>query len=99
LVVSGNSQPKVLGTYKSMRVFVADPDNKFLANFLLEILLAEICSQKLFMNQKVKHHRFLNYLWLLHTSKFDIGSLIKDRIRIWIRSQTSRSGSATLVLL
>jgi hypothetical protein len=46
------------------------------------------------MDQKVKQHRFLKYLWLLHTpKKVDTESFIKARIRIRIRSQTSGSGS------
>jgi hypothetical protein len=43
------------------------------------------------MNQKVKQQRFLKYLRLLHIKKVDVGSIIKARI--WIRSQTSESGS------
>jgi hypothetical protein len=41
------------------------------------------------MNQKVKQQRFLKYLWLLHTKKVYIGSFIKARLRIRVRSQAS----------
>jgi hypothetical protein len=57
------------------------------------------------MNQKVKQHRFLKYLRLLHTLKKLTESIIKARIRI--RPKRSRSdqkgldpngsGSATLI--
>jgi hypothetical protein len=63
-----------------------DPDpNKFSANFSLIFFY--------FMNQKVKRHRFLKYIFMTftHTKKVDTESFIRARIRI--RSQTSGSGS------
>jgi hypothetical protein len=45
------------------------------------------------MDQRVKQHRFLKYLWLLNTPIKLAKSFIKARIRIWIRSQMSKSRS------
>jgi hypothetical protein len=47
------------------------------------------------MDQNVKQHRFLKYLFMAftHTKKVDTESFIQARIRIRIRSQTSGSGS------
>jgi hypothetical protein len=81
-------------TFDNVRIRILTLQN-FRPTFFWNFFLWKYALKSIFMDQKIKQHRFpkYRYLWLLHTKKVDIKSFIKARIRIrnQIRSQTSGS--------